>query len=176
MPSESPTPRSGDAFRWWLLVSAGVVLAAAQFSAGRLKPAYWFLPLFGMVTGLVFRVTADALEVPRTARLAWPTMLLVGCGGILCLVPSYHREAQHWNERRAVAPEDPLAAAMMNQLAREDPEITAVPRYTPFRFLARRYQSDGSIRPLASFGAEWAACICLAMLCVRTGRQARDAA
>jgi hypothetical protein len=160
MPSEPP--RSSDSFSIWLLISAAAVIVGALFSASRTKPPVIFLPAFGAVMGLVMRGAATSLAVERNRRVVAVAMLLVGCGAILCFVPSYRREALQWNAVRLEQPDNPLAAAI---IASSPP-----PPFSVGQYLSQRFPEWPSPWPTVFFGAEWVGCMIIAGLCVGVRR------
>jgi hypothetical protein len=119
----------------------------------------------------MLRLCAETLSVARNARVVWLTMLLAGCGAILSFVPSYRRAAAEWNAQRAIAPRDPLGAAILQQMGKDHPETVAVPKYSAGKYLSQRYYHWPSPWPAVAFGAEWIGCVLVAGACVGVWRE-----
>lgn len=160
--SSAPS-RSSDSFSLWLLISAVAVIAGALFSASRTKPPMIFLPAFGAAMGLLLRLAAAWLGVERNRRMVMAAMLLIGCGAIGSFVPSYRRAVQ------SNQPPNALAAAILAQAAKENPEA-ATPPFTVHTYLSQRFFNLASPWPELQFGAEWLVSVVIAGLCVGIGQ------
>lgn len=141
-----------------------VAAAMALFSASRAKPPVVFAAGLGLVLGVLLRILADWMSVPRTLRVFMSVALLAAAAFAVSFGLGYRRAALEWTKLHDVGPGNPLAAALLKSFPNSDPSelVAAQQRFTFSDYLYRRVPQWPSPWPESLWGAEWIACVAFA--------------